>query len=67
MLIDDYSLRAYLREALQTRTRNQVVKEIKGRGEKFLQYNIDRFLAGKDVSLETAKKLDKYIYSLKLQ
>ena len=29
MLIDDYSLRAYLREALQTRTRNQVVKEIK--------------------------------------
>jgi hypothetical protein len=67
MLIDDYSLRAYLREALQTRTRNQVVKEIKGRGEKFHQYNIDRFLSGKDVSLETAKKIDKYIYRLNLQ
>jgi len=67
MLIDDYSLRAYLREALKTRTRNQIVKEIKGRGEKFHQYNIDRFLSGKDVSLETAKKIDKYIYRLNLQ
>jgi hypothetical protein len=67
MFIDDYNLRACLIEALKTRTRNQVVKEIKGRGEKFHQYNIDRFLAGKDVSLETAKKLDKYIYRLKLQ
>ena len=66
MLIDDYNLRACLLEALKTRTRNQVVKEIKGRGEKFHQYNIDRFLQGKDVSLETAKKIDKYIYRLKL-
>ena len=66
MLIDYYSLRVCLLEALKTRTRNQVVKEIKGRGEKFHQYNIDRFLVGKDVSLETAKKLDKYIYRLKL-
>jgi hypothetical protein len=67
MLIDDHSLRNYLREALKTRTRNQVVKEIKGRGETFHQYNIDRFLSGKDVSLETAKKIDKYIYRLNLQ
>ena len=67
MLIDDYNLRACLLEALKTRTRNQVVKEIKGRGEKFHQYNIDRFLQGKDVNLETAKKIDKYIYRLKLQ
>ena len=67
MLIDDYNLRACLLESLKTRTRNQVVKEIKGRGEKFHQYNIDRFLAGKDVSLETAKKIDKYIYRLNLQ
>jgi len=67
MLIDDYSLRVCLLKALKTRTRNQVVKEIKGKGEKFHQYNIDRFLQGKDVSLETAKKLDKYIYRLKLQ
>jgi len=66
MLIDDYSLRVCLLKALKTRTRNQVVKEIKGKGEKFHQYNIDRFLQGKDVSLETAKKLDKYIYRLKL-
>lgn len=67
MFVDDYSLRAYLREALKTRTRNQIVKEIKGRGEKFHQYNIDRFLQGKDVSLETVKKLDKYIYRVKLE
>jgi hypothetical protein len=66
MYIDDYSLRAYLKEALKTRTRNQIVKEIQGRGEKFHQYNIDRFLQGKDVSLETAKKLDKYIYRINL-
>ena len=66
MLIDDHSLRAYLRDALKTRTRNQIVKEIQGRGEKFHQYNIDRFLLGKDVSLETAKKIDKYIYRTNL-
>ena len=66
MLIDDYNLRVSLIEALKTRTRNQIVKEIQGRGETFHQYNIDRFLQGKDVSLETAKKLDKYIYRLKL-
>jgi len=66
MLIDDHSLRNYLRDALKTRTRNQIVKEIQGRGETFHQYNIDRFLQGKDVSLETAKKLDKYIYRINL-
>ena len=66
MLIDDHSLREYLLEALKTRTRNQIVKEIQGRGEKFHQYNIDRFLQGKDVSLETAKKLYKYIYRIKI-
>ena len=66
MLIDDHSLREYLLEALKTRTRNQIVKEIQGRGEKFHQYNIDRFLLGKDVSLETAKKIDKYIYRTNL-
>jgi hypothetical protein len=66
MLIDDHSLREYLLEALKTRTRNQIVKEIQGRGEKFHQYNIDRFLQGKDVSLETVKKLDKYIYRTKI-
>jgi hypothetical protein len=66
MLIDDHSLRNHLRDALKTRTRNQIVKEIQGRGETFHQYNIDRFLQGKDVSLETAKKLDKYIYRINL-
>jgi hypothetical protein len=66
MLIDDHSLRNHLRDALKTRTRNQIVKEIQSRGEKFHQYNIDRFLQGKDVSLETAKKLDKYIYRINL-
>jgi len=62
MLIDDYSLRNYLRKILQTKTRNQIVIEIKERGEKMHQYNIDRFLLGKPVSLDTAKKLDNYVY-----
>jgi DNA-binding winged helix-turn-helix (wHTH) protein len=62
MLIDDYSLRNYLRKILDTKTRNQIVKEIQGKGYKFHQYNIDRFLAGKPVSLDTAKKLDNYVY-----
>lgn len=64
MYIDDYSLRACVREVLKTKTRNQIVKEIQGRGEKFHQYNIDRFLLGKPVSLDTAIKLDKYIYRM---
>ena len=61
MLIDDHSLRNYLRDALKTRTRNQIVKEIQGRGETFHQYNIDRFLQGKDVTLSTAIKLDEFL------
>ena len=66
MEINDTELRKKLNALLRTRTRNQIVKEIQGRGEKFHQYNIDRFLQGKDVSLETAKKLDKYIYRIKI-
>lgn len=61
MLIDDLTLRAYLIEVLKTRTRNQIVKEIKSNNQKFHQYNIDRFMQGKDVSIETAKKLDDYV------
>lgn len=61
MLINDITLRAYLIEVLKTRTRNQIVKEIKSNHQKFHQYNIDRFMQGKDVSIETAKKLDDYI------
>lgn len=62
MFIDDYSLRGHLRKILTMRTRNQIVQDIKERGEKMHQYNIDRFLQGKPIGLETAKKLDKYVY-----
>lgn len=65
MLIDDYSLRAYLRELLKTKTRYQIVSEIKARGIKFHQYQIDKFLDYKDVNLSTAQKLDDYIYRQK--
>jgi hypothetical protein len=44
-----------------SKTRNQIVKEIKADGVKMHQYNIDRFLANKSVSLDTVKKLDKYV------
>lgn len=62
MFIDDYSLRGYLRKILEAKTRNQIVTEIKERGHKMHQYNLDRFLLGKPVSLETAKKLDAFVY-----
>jgi hypothetical protein len=65
MLIDDYSLRAYLRELLKTKTRYQIVNEIKARGIKFHQYQIDKFLDNKDVNLSTLQKLDNYIYRQK--
>ena len=61
MYIDDSELRRKLKDVLQTKTRNQIVTEIKNRTGKFHQYQIDKFLQGKDITLSTAIKLDEYI------
>lgn len=66
MYIDDYSLRASLRELLKTRTRARVTRDIQATGVTLHQYNIDKLLSGKDVSLSTLKKLDKYLYQQQL-
>jgi hypothetical protein len=59
--INDDLLRDKLLKILSIKSRNQVVKEIKLAGEKMHQYNIDRFIQRKPVSLETLKKLDLYV------
>jgi hypothetical protein len=59
--INDDLLRDKLLKILSIKSRNQIVKEIKLTGEKMHQYNIDRFIDKKPVSLETLKKLDLYV------
>jgi hypothetical protein len=61
MEINDTELRKKLNALLRTRTRNQIVTDIKTRTGKFHQYQIDKFLKGHDVSLSTAIKLDEYV------
>ncbi|CAB4134589.1 hypothetical protein UFOVP280_12 [uncultured Caudovirales phage] len=61
MYVNDTDLRNKLKEVLRTKTRNQIVTEIKNRTGKFHQYQIDKFLQGNDVSLNTAIKLDEYL------
>jgi len=61
MYIDEGGLRKQLVLLLRTKTRNQIVQEIKSNTGKFHQYQIDKFLQGKDVTLCTVIKLDNYI------
>jgi hypothetical protein len=61
MYINDTELRNKLKYVLRTKTRNQIVTEIKTRTGKFHQYQIDKFLKGHDVSLNTAIKLDEFL------
>jgi len=61
MYIDEGGLRKQLEMLLRTKTRNQIVQEIKSKTGKFHQYQIDKFLQGKDVTLCTVIKLDNYI------
>ena len=61
MYIRDEDLRKNLELLLTTKSRNEIVESIKATGVKFHQYNIDRFIQGKAVSIETLKKLDKYV------
>lgn len=61
MYINDTELRNKLKDVLRTKTRNQIVIEIKTRTGKFHQYQIDKFLKGHDISLSTAIKLDEFL------
>lgn len=61
MTINEEELREQLREVLKTKTRNQIVTDIKKHTGKFHQYQIDKFLQRNDVTLSTAIKLDEYI------
>ena len=61
MLIQDEQLRVELRKILTTQKRNQVVREIQGQKTKFHFFQLTNFLQGKDVSLSTLKKIDKYV------
>ena len=61
MTINEEELRKQLKQVLKTKTRNQIVTDIKSRTGKFHQYQIDKFLQGKDITLSTAIKLDEYI------
>jgi uncharacterized protein involved in tolerance to divalent cations len=65
MYINDEQLRSDLKAVLLTKTRNQVVNEIKATGEKMHQFQIDKFLIGRPVSIETINKFDRYISKLK--
>jgi hypothetical protein len=61
MYIDEGGLRKQLEMLLRTKTRNQIVKEIKSNTGRFHQYQIDKFLQGKDITLCTVVKLDNYV------
>ena len=64
MLIQDEQLRIEVKKILMLKTRNSIVKEIQGEGNKFHFFQLTNFLEGKDVSLSTLKKIDKYIQKL---
>lgn len=61
MYIDEGGLRKQLEMLLRTKTRNQIVQEIKSNTGRFHQYQIDKFMQGKDVTLCTVVKLDNYV------
>lgn len=61
MYIDEEGLRKQLEILLRTKTRNQIVQEIKSNTGRFHQYQIDKFIQGKDVTLCTVVKLDNYV------
>ncbi len=61
MYVDEGGLRKQLEILLRTKTRNQIVQEIKSNTGRFHQYQIDKFLQGKDVTLCTVIKLDNYV------
>ena len=61
MYIDDDALRKQLNRILLTKTRNQIVQEIKSNGHKMHQFQLNNFLNRKDVTLSTLHKIDRYV------
>ena len=61
MYIDDDTLRKQLNRILYTKTRNQIVQDIKAKGHKMHQFQLNNFLQGKDVTLSTLHKIDSYV------
>jgi len=61
MYINDEDLRKQIQKLLTTRTRNQIVEDIKQSGAKMHHFQLSNFLKGKDVTLSTLKKIDRYI------
>jgi len=61
MLIQDEQLRKEINKLLRLKTRNSIVKEIQGKGNKFHFFQLTNFLEGKDVSLSTLKKIDYFV------
>ena len=61
MYIQDEKLRTEVKKILAYKKRNQIAKEIQGKGNKFHFFQLTNFLEGKDVSLSTLKKIDYYI------
>ena len=65
MYINDKELKVKLKSILQLKTKNSVVTAIREKGHKFQQYNLDCFLNGKAVSIETLKKIDQFVTGFK--
>jgi hypothetical protein len=61
MYIDDDTLRKQLNRILLVKTRNQIVQDIKAKGLKMHQFQLNNFLQGKDVTLSTLHKIDNYV------
>lgn len=61
MYIDDDALRKQLNRILLVKTRNQIVQEIKAKGLKMHQFQLNNFLQRKDVTLSTLHKIDNYV------
>lgn len=61
MYINDTDLRKQLNILLRTKTRNSIVREIKASTGKFHQFQLDKFLQEKDVTLTTLSKIDRYV------
>jgi uncharacterized protein involved in tolerance to divalent cations len=61
MYIDDLTLRKQLQRILLVKTRNQIVQDIKTKGLKMHQFQLNNFLQGKDVTLSTLHKIDNYV------
>ena len=61
MYIDDDTLRKQLNRILLVKTRNQIVQDIKAKGLKMHQFQVNNFLQGKDVTLSPLHKIDNYV------